>query len=483
MPLGFALLALGMLPALAAPARTDDVGPGPLPWRIGGPAGFTVDAAAFPDSAGHELEVYVRIPPSTLEALARDDDGTARLELTVQLRSAYGGRSQQTTRNLAIGAADSSGGFGKVVILHFPVRVGTQRLAVKLSDMLSRKRGLIYAGRHRVRSAHVEGEVEVPPAQADRDLSDIEFVWSEEAAPGESPFRHGDRRILPNPERLYGLLENDLRAFFVARARAADERPWHWVARVLNRNGEVVTQREASAAAARWLQGHLVLDLAREPAGGYDLEVKAWQEGDEGALLRRAHFSIAWQRESWLRNPRDIEDNVHFLLQPDEEERFGLMPPGEQERYLDDFWSRRDPTPETAENETRTTYLQRIAYANRTYGRFGLGKGMFSDMGRVYIRYGEPSDVLRQVIPAGDATLSQILAQINATEDREAGTVARRGLGGDIRPFEVWIYEGEIPAPPDADPGVAQIFRRRRLLFLFVDEQGLGDYRLRYSTE
>jgi hypothetical protein len=37
--------------------------------------------------------------------------------------------------------------------------------------------------------------------------------------------------------------------------------------------------------------------------------------------------------------------------------------------------------------------------------------------------------------------------------------------------------------PPDADPNVGAPPRRRRLVFLFVDDQGLGRYTLRYSTE
>jgi len=106
-------------------------------------------------------------------------------------------------------------------------------------------------------------------------------------------------------------------------------------------------------------------------------------------------------------------------------------------------------------------------------------------MGRTYIRYGAPGEVFRQVIPAGDETLRQVVGQLTLSEDRPvAGDVNIRGLGGDIRPWEVWVYEGDIPLPPDADPKVAANGqRKRRLVFLFVDEHGLGDYRLRYSTE
>ena len=124
-------------------------------------------------------------------------------------------------------------------------------------------------------------------------------------------------------------------------------------------------------------------------------------------------------------------------------------------------------------------------FANRTYGRYGLGKGMFSDMGRTFIRYGEPNEVLKQVIPSQDNTLAEMVRPIAAAEPREMNDVSDRSLGPDMRPFEVWIYEGNIPFPIDADPRNTNQpnIRNRRLVFLFVDEQWVGDYRLRYSTE
>jgi hypothetical protein len=48
----------------------------------------------------------------------------------------------------------------------------------------------------------------------------------------------------------------------------------------------------------------------------------------------------------------------------------------------------------------------------------------------------------------------------------------------------VWIYQGDIPLQFDADPSTSiNRMNKRRLLFLFVDEQGLGTFTLRYSTE
>jgi GWxTD domain-containing protein len=252
---------------------------------------------------------------------------------------------------------------------------------------------------------------------------------------------------------------------------------------VLGAGGQVVLQRDSTADASHWLESTARIDVSTLPAGGYDLEVKAWQDGDAGAVSRRAKFSVAWKTESWTTSPAEIEDAVHLLLGGDEEDSFERLEPGERERFLDEYWRARDPSPGTAENEALAQFLARIEYANRMYGRPGLRKGMFTDMGRTYIRYGQPDEILHQVMPAGDETLDAVLDELARTEDRPATDVRQPGPGGDIRPFEVWIYEGVVPTPFEADPKHKGAVRHRKLTFLFVDEQGFGQYTQRYSTE
>ncbi len=454
------------------------------PWRVGGRVGFTLDAVTRPDSAGLMLDVHLRIPPATLEQLTRDSLGAARLRAMVRVRGRFGSKAAESERDIVITAADTARGQGKVVVFRFPAAPGPAQLTARLEDALSHKRGLIYSGRSAREALELSGRIEVPKPQAGRDIGGIEFLWP---TPGDAvPFeflRRG-RPVVPNPERLYGLYATSLNAAVVARGRAGEARPWRYVARVFAADGTPFAQFESTAVASRMLDADVRVDLSEAPAGAYDLEVKAWQGGDEGALLRRARFSVGWRPSTWLRNAADIADDVHFLVDAFDEEHFAVMPPGEQERFLEAFWRVRDPDPETAENELEATFHQRVAHANETFTRAGLEKGMFSDMGRVYIRYGEPTDVQKQVLPAGEDTALEAILEIRRREDAEMGSVHQKGLGGDMRPFEVWVYEGDIPQPIEADPRVAdRRLHKRRLVFLFIDEHGLGTYRLRFSTE
>ena len=448
---------------------------------MSGRLGFTVDAAAFPDSSGDVLEVYCRLPPATIVSLSQSDRGQSRLRLSVTLHNRFGALHHQAQQEFSVVPSDT-GGFGKVVMLRFPVKSGAYTMDVKLEDPLSRKRGLAYIGRNVAHSSSIAGEITVPESSSGRRLSNLEFVW---AAVAGAAFRRAgaDTALLPNPDRLYGLLAPEVRTQFALRSPAPAE--WHWRARILDPAGKELVRSESTAVAAH-LAETVAFDVSTMPAGGYDFEIQAWRQGEIAPVTRRSRFSIAWGRGSWWRNPRDIEDEVHFLLDREEdEEAFARMSAGEQEAFIERFWRERDPTPSTAENEARTEFFRRVLHANQTWTRSAaLGKGMFSDMGRVYIRHGEPDEILKQVIPAGDQTLQQVLRQIDASEDRPTGDVEMKGRGGDIRPFEVWVYEGErgpgITAKPDV---VAGSGGRKRLTFLFVDDQGYGDYRLRYSTE
>ncbi|MGH9559277.1 MAG: GWxTD domain-containing protein, partial [Bryobacteraceae bacterium] len=55
------------------------------------------------------------------------------------------------------------------------------------------------------------------------------------------------------------------------------------------------------------------------------------------------------------------------------------------------FWLRRDPTPDTEENEFREEHYRRIAYANEHYAS-GI-PGWKTDRGKIYIEYGPPDEI------------------------------------------------------------------------------------------
>jgi GWxTD domain-containing protein len=95
---------------------------------------------------------------------------------------------------------------------------------------------------------------------------------------------------------------------------------------------------------------------------------------------------------------RWLEDEVPYIITPEERDAFKkLTNDTERENFIEQFWFRRDPTPDTEENEYKEEYYRRIAFANE---RFAAGApGWKTDRGRIYIIHGAPNSI--ESHPAG----------------------------------------------------------------------------------
>jgi len=87
-----------------------------------------------------------------------------------------------------------------------------------------------------------------------------------------------------------------------------------------------------------------------------------------------------------------LEEDVVWIITDEERAAFKqLSNDEERDNFIEAFWQRRDPTPDTEENEYKEEHYQRIAYANE---HFAAGiPGWKSDRGRIYIMYGKPDEI------------------------------------------------------------------------------------------
>lgn len=142
-----------------------------------------------------------------------------------------------------------------------------------------------------------------------------------------------------------------------------------------------------------------------------------------------------------------VKEDVVLIITPAELAAFEKLETDEErEAFIDDFWHRRDPDPDTVENEYKDEHYERVAYANE---HFASGKpGSMTDRGRIYIKFGKPDSI--ESHPAGGRYQQ----------------AAYEG-GGSITtyPFERWFYR--------YIPGV-----RSGVDIEFVDPTGSGEYRL-----
>src|SRR5215471_14548096 len=85
-----------------------------------------------------------------------------------------------------------------------------------------------------------------------------------------------------------------------------------------------------------------------------------------------------------------LDEDVRWIITDEERSAFmQLSNDEERDQFIEAFWARRDPTPDTPENEFKEEHYRRIAYANE---HFAAGiPGWKTDRGRIYIMYG-PAD-------------------------------------------------------------------------------------------
>lgn len=133
----------------------------------------------------------------------------------------------------------------------------------------------------------------------------------------------------------------------------------------------------------------------------------------------------------------DIFAKSKYIASSGEIDKYNKLKGEESKReFLFDFWNTRDNNPATTENEYFYDYLKRIELSNQRYNSMQK-QGWKTDRGRVYIIYGEPSEIERYP--------NQI----------------------ESRPYEIWHYN-------DIEGGI---------FFIFADLTGFSEYTLVHSTK
>ncbi len=87
-----------------------------------------------------------------------------------------------------------------------------------------------------------------------------------------------------------------------------------------------------------------------------------------------------------------LDQDVRWIITDQEMQAFKhLSNDEERDQFIENFWLRRNPNPDSPENEFRETHYARIAYANE---HFAAGKpGWKTDRGHIYIAYGKPDSI------------------------------------------------------------------------------------------
>ena len=127
----------------------------------------------------------------------------------------------------------------------------------------------------------------------------------------------------------------------------------------------------------------------------------------------RAATRLSPEHKKWL------EEDVVYLISDEEKKIFRALPADvDRDKFIEQFWLARDPTPGTEENEYKLEHYRRIEYANQYFSEGRGENGWRTDRGRIYIQLGRPAQITKYP------------------------------WQGQVRPVEIWFYANVHPSLP-----------------------------------
>jgi len=380
------------------------------------------------------------------------------------------GNNDQVTYSVTVKVSDSTGlgllqegwtnhipkaialpGVVGLEMLEFPVLPGSYALDVTVEDSVT--------GRKAFAKADIEG-FRSPPPVSDLLLSpDIRM-----AAPGDTVPQPGELRI--GNALVTGAVELHLtplksQAFYLIEAYSETAASGTMAAAIRDATGKTILQTPQAAvsvpAGGGVLRGQL--DLTGLPEGAYVMAVSVTM----GAVVseRTQPFTMAGLEETLAKEAARMEqerrtDAGYFAAMNEAQLDSAWAPllyiasPSDglnlykdlsvdaKRRWLTEFWSRRDVSPGTPQNETRENFYAAIAYADQQFrvGGRRTTPGWRTDRGRIYAKYG-PYDEFLDRVSVGKAP-----------------------------PYQVWRYT-----------------KGKDRYFIFVDRNNLGEFQLIYSND
>jgi GWxTD domain-containing protein len=408
---------LALAAAVQASAQTS-IDPG-TPLSVGG-IRFATDVVAAPSIEGRgAIEVTYAVIYDELLFLKADDGGfRARVEVTAVVydddgRQIAGDSWREVIRTDSYEQTNSREEALREVIT-LPVEPGTYRLKLELRSLDTRAFGV------------TERRVDVPEvAPGGLALGTLTFERRKYKDPQAANI------FARNPTREYGEEFPTVRIRIPVYADPGTRLELAWFVegsdRVVQMSGaDTVAQ---SSFLTEYVREFSVLGLQVGPYVAR-IEVRPTTGGEEE--VARSRFLVITSPKSWGEDFDKMISQISYVVTRDEVERILDAAPEDRDAAWQAFWDSRDPDPATPENEFKTEFLRRLGYANTRFR--SVVEGWQTDMGRIYIQYGEPDDVDSQPI------------------------------GKMLHAWETWYYYSEHKK------------------FVFIDKDGFGEFRLVESS-
>lgn len=260
------------------------------------------------------------------------------------------------------------------------------------------------------------------PAMPDTTLtvSEIEFVTRAYAGGEPGPFYKNQRTVIPNPTRRFGILNPILYLYFELYQIPEFMEVLNIGYEMTALTGTFTKTLPAKSIKRPGTSASLLhgFDVSTIPSGIYELRLTINNQKSGKSISSARHFEIIqadYLTDHPLLSEQQATEHAHLLehlATKSELELYEQLDLNGKAQFLIEFWRKKDPSPQTMENEYLTQIRQRYQYANDHF-RWAQTEGWATDRGAILIRYGVPDEIERHYA--------------------ESGT----------RPYEIWLYRQE----------------------------------------
>lgn len=368
------------------------------------------------DSSNGRLDLYLEIPYDGIQFKKNSSSKelTANVSYTVKVTN----ETNQTvlnetyTENISVPSADAKTykDDSKYIVQTFPVKIGNYSSTITFKDNNS-KNELAKNFNFKV----------IDNSTDEIFTSDMMIVSNYEIEAS------GKKKITPSVNNNLGVLKNFYVFFEIYNKTSAAQDVNYSYLVTDNKNNPVVlrsTKYTLNPGVNKIIEK---LSTDNIMIGDFKLELK---DNASGKILETKNIT-----NRWTDFPIAIKDidvalaQLQYIATSEEMDALRSAKTNiEKEKKFIEFWKKKDPSPATPRNELMIEYYNRIKIANERYSHYT--EGWRSDMGMVFIIYGNPSNI------------------------------DRHPFENQTKPYEVWDYY--------------DINRQ----FVFVDDSGFGDYRL-----
>jgi len=393
---------------------------------------FDIDAASFRSDADDlvTVELYYKIYNVGLKFFKKKDEFVANYELNVMVLGSddkqITGASVERKYRLKDYKSTRNPNDFLINLLKLQLEKGKYKLVCKLIDKNSDKIGSAE------KTIVIEDLYKTDPV-----MSDVEFVREVlDADTVRSRFDKGEKRIIPEVSRLIGEDIGQISLYTELYHSDEEEMPVTMKFSIHSSRRKKIYEDENEIVLDRPITRYLKhIPLDDLVPGKYKLSVDLTKRSGQVISGREEEFEIDWSLTALVRNDYDLAlEQIKFIAYNEEIETLKNTPQENREKAFLGFWKSKDPTPETPINERMEKYYFRIKHANKFFSTLHKN-GWRTDMGMVYIIYGEPDNVERHPFEL------------------------------DQKPYQIWYY-----------------YSLSRT-FGFVDEIGTGDYELQFPYD